>query len=155
MKNVMIMIGLAIASVAGLNAQEDQDLATFRLGPEIVKIDNKEWSTSQNGNFIASFSDKEYSIEVNSKIYQVNMLIEAVQIEAVQKTISRILDGENATFGYEKMVWKKTAPSKKPMYEVELERNRLIIRVYRKQMDDSTYTIINALGRELLREFYY
>lgn len=153
MKNAKIIICLAILGIAGINAQEGHDSPTFVLGPEIVKIDNNEWLPSQNGHFIASFSDKEYTVEVNNKEYQVNMLFEAEQKEAVQKTISRILDGENSAFGFEQMVWKKTAPSKKPMYEVELERNRLIIRVYRKQMDNSTYTIINTLGREFLREF--
>lgn len=149
MKNLKIILCFLILTITGMYAQEEKT-NTFLLGPEEVKLYEFEAST-KGSHFEYQFED-DYTVKLTKKVYKISLFFEATDKEAVQKAVSKVLDGNDAASGFETMVWKKTSQNGKPIYKVELKDNKLRIEVFRKQMNTETYATLNILGQEFIKE---
>ncbi len=145
-------IMLLIVATIGLFAQkkEQDEKFTFHLSPEMVKVYDHESATT--GFTLIDVFEDEYNLKLTKKLYKVRLKFAADKMPEVQKLVSEILDGNKESSGYETMVWKKTTSPKRPMYEVELNDNKLKIKVYRKEMNAQAYQVINDLGEAFLRK---
>lgn len=149
MKKLKITLCLLILAITGIYAQQEKT-HTFLLGPESVKLYEFEAST-KGSHFEYEFED-DYNIKLTNKAYKISLFFEAAEMEAVQKVVSKVLDGKDFNYGFATMVWKKTSKNGKPMYKVELKDNKLRIEIFRKQMNAETYAILNNLGQEFIKE---
>lgn len=152
MKNLHVTILLVVATISGNYAQE-QKKTNFYLSPETVEVYDFEAGTksTKGSRFQYEFED-EYTVKLTNKVYKIQLFFEESKSKVAQKAVSKILDGDDASMGYEKMVWKKTNQNRKPVYTVELKDNKLKIEIIREQMNDEAYDILNALGKELINK---
>lgn len=151
MKNLIVTFLLVVATITGNYAQE-QKKTSFYLSPETVEVYDFETSTksTKGTRFQYEFED-DYKVKLTNKVYKIQLFIEESKSKAAQKAVSKILDGDDASIGYGKMVWKKTNQDGKPMYEVELKGNKLKIELIREQMNEEAYETLNALGKEFIK----
>ncbi len=148
MKNLKLTLSLIILSIMGVFAQQEKK-GTFFLSPETVKIYDFDAST-KGVQYEYQFED-DYTVKLTNKAYKINLFFEEGQIEAVQKAVSKILDGSNTSSGFKTMVWKETTQDGNPMYKVELKNNKLRIEVTRKNSDDEVYKTLSYLGQEFIK----
>jgi hypothetical protein len=125
-----------------------EDTLIFNLAPESVTVYG---STSDTKGFtlIDEFDDH-YSLKLTNKLYKVNLFFEMGKKEALNNIITRILGNKESPD--KQMIWIKTNANKKLIYTIELAELKLKIKIYRKKMDASTYTTLNQLGNEILKE---
>lgn len=139
---------MVVLTIAGVFAQETNN-NTFLLSPERVKIYDFEAST-KGVHYEYQFED-DYTVKLTNKAYKISLFFEDGQIEAVQKAVSKVLDGHKTSSGFKTMVWKKTAQDGKPSYKVELKNNKLRIELTRKNSDDMVYKTLSSLGQEFIK----
>ncbi len=151
MKNIVITIGLVLAVVISVFAQDEQAKENqFHLSADMVNIYGFEADT-KGSRFEYEFED-DYNLKITNKVYKVALFFEKDQREAVQKVVSSVLDEGEAAAGFEQMSWKKTTKNGKPVHEVNVVDGKLKITVYRKQIATEGFAIINELGKAFLNE---
>jgi len=148
MKNLKIALCIAIMAITGIFAQQEKD-HNFLLSPEMVRVYDFEAST--NGVHYEYQFEDDYTIKLTNKTYKINLFFKENQVGAVQKVVSKVLDGKDTTSGFKTMVWKKTTQEGKPTYKVELKDNKLRIELTRKNSDDKVYTTLSNLGQEFIK----
>ncbi|MDB4292918.1 hypothetical protein N9954_05870 [Maribacter sp.] len=148
MKNLILTIGLTLVVFSSVMAQQKED--TFLIAPEMVQIYGYEAATK--GSLYEYEFEDDYTVKLTNKVYKINLFFNNNMKEVVQKAVSKILDGEDVSSGYENMVWKRTAQNGKRMYEVELKDSKLYIQVIRKHMNSEGYETLNKLGKAFLKE---
>ncbi|QCX01747.1 hypothetical protein FGM00_17095 [Aggregatimonas sangjinii] len=139
-----ITLFFVLVTIADMSAQTKDN--TFKIGPENVKVYSFEAATK--GSLVEYEFEDAYTVKLTNKVYKINLLFEASKSEQLQQVVSRILEGTDASSGYGKMVWTRTASKGKPMYTIELKDNKLKIEVFRKRMDAEAYHMLNTLGQE-------
>ncbi|NHF60338.1 hypothetical protein FK220_013370 [Flavobacteriaceae bacterium TP-CH-4] len=152
MKNVLSISCLVFLSVSGLFAQTKEKENTFLLGFNIVKVYDFESSPKSKGFFLVDVFEDDYRLKLTRKTYKVNLVFDEARKEAIQRMVSKVLDGEKPVVGYDPMIWKGTTQNGAPMYEIKLEGNNLKMRIYRKHIDSDGFSVINRLGTEFLKE---
>lgn len=147
MKNIKITICLLCIGLTTLTAQEKEP--KFNLSAEEVAV--YDYTVSAKGaQFDYQFED-DYTLKLTNKVYKIKLFFEKSKTATVQRALSKIMDGDAATAGFDKMVWKKTLANGKPIYEIALKDNHLLIHIKRKQMDDQAYERLTSLGRQFLK----
>lgn len=148
MKNLIITFCMAVLAITGVLAQQEKN-KSFLLSNEAVKIYGFEAST-KGVSYEYQFEDN-YTVKLTNKVYKINLFFEEGQIEAVQRVVSEVLDGNNTSSGFKTMVWKETAQDGKSKYKVEIKNNKLRIELIRKNSDDEVYETLNHLGQEFIK----
>ncbi len=150
MKQLLLAMIFLCTSTPSVYSQVKEEQLIFHLAPESVTIYG---STSDTKGFtlIDEFDDH-YSLKLTNKLYKVNLFFDTGKREALNNIITRVLDTSEWPEGQKQMIWKKTNAKKKPVYTFELADRKLKIKIYRKNMDASTFTAINQLGNEILKE---
>lgn len=148
MKNLKFTLGLILLVITGVFAQEEKN-QVFYLSHETVKIYDFDAST-KGVTYEYQFED-DYTVKLTNKAYKINLFFEHGQLEAVQKVVAKVLEGNDVSSGYDKMVWKKTAQNGKLKYKVELKDDKLRIEIARKNSDDEVYEVLNHLGQEFIK----
>ncbi len=146
MRTIKITVCILCMGLTALTAQEKEP--KFNLSPEEVVV--YDYTVSTKGvQFDYQFED-DYMLKLTNKTYKIKLFFDEKKKEAVQLALSKIMDDDVATTGFERTVWKKTLDNGKPVYEVELKENQLLIHIKRKQMDDEAYERLTNLGQRFL-----
>lgn len=150
MKKLLLALIILCTTMSILYSQNMEDTLIFHLAPESVTVYGSS-SDTKGFTFIDEFDDH-YSLKLTNKVYKVNLFFDKNKKEALNNTITRILGNKESRDDQKKMIWIKTNSNNKPIYTIGLEELKLKIKIYRKKMDASTYTTINQLGNEILKE---
>lgn len=145
MKTIKITLYILCLGLTTLTAQEEPK---FKISAEALELYD-DMITTTGLRFEYQVED-EYTLKLTNTIYKIKLFYEEEKKEAVQLALSKIMDGNAATTGFDKMVWKKTLANGKPVYEVELKDNQLRIHIKRKEMDDEAYEKLTSLGQRFL-----
>ena len=142
---------MAVLTIASAFSQQEKN-DSFFLSPESVKI--YDFKTSTKGVHYEYQFEDDYTVKLTNKVYKINLFFDEGQIDAIQKVVSKVLDGNNAFSGFKTMVWKKTAPDGKLAYRVEVKNSKLRIEVTRKNSDSEVYKILSQLGQEFIKSIH-
>ena len=142
---------MAVLTIASAFSQQEKN-DSFFLSPESVKI--YDFKTSTKGVHYEYQFEDDYTVKLTNKVYKINLFFDEGQIDAIQKVVSKVLDGNNTFSGFKTMVWKKTAPDGKLAYRVEVKNSKLRIEVTRKNSDSEVYKILSQLGQEFIKSIH-
>lgn len=146
MKTIKITMYILCLGLTTLTAQEEAP--KFKISAEALELFDDTITTT--GLRFEYQVEDEYTLKLTNNIYRIKLFFEERKKEAVQIALSKIMDDNTTTTGFDRMVWKKTRANGKPVYEVELKDNQLLFHIRRKEMDDETYKRLTSLGQEFL-----
>jgi len=147
MKKLTVTLCMVLFAIANAFAQDSND--AFLLSSEAVKIYDFEAST-KGVHYEYQFED-DYTVKLTNKAYKVSLFFEEKDSEAVQKVVSKVLDGNTTSSGFKTMVWKETTQNGKPRYSVEIKNKKLRIELVRKNANDAVYKTLSYLGQEFIK----
>ncbi|TMM58827.1 hypothetical protein FEE95_05190 [Maribacter algarum] len=148
MKNLKITICMTVLAIASVFSQEEENYS-FLLSSESVEI--YDFKASMKGAHYEYQFEDVYTVKLTNKVYKINLFFDEGQIDKIQKVVSKVLDVDTISSGFQTMVWKKTAPDGKLAYKVEVKKNKLRIEVTRKNSDSQVYNLLSQLGQEFIK----